>query len=152
MFFHSLGEFVLILQPTERYASYISTNPHGERQPGSVVVAHTGPAKATRQTLATDQCTVSVERDTDYVMFDHHTQMYTIVGEIKSDDSLAERQNIEQMIGLWRKKQSAMLGFTCNTQCIQPRVLLRSGNFLILYRLPHLSHTSTTSLISQYIR
>ena len=65
--------------------------------------------------------------------------MYTIVGEIKSDFSVAENQNIEQMIGLWRKNQCAMLGFTCNRELIEPRVLVRKENLLLLYRLPQLS-------------
>ena len=37
----------------------------------------------------------------------------TPVGEIKSDASEdAEVQNVEQMVGLFRQRQQAMLGFT----------------------------------------
>ena len=146
MFFQCLGEFVLLMQPTECYVAHHSNNPHGDCQPGSVVVAHTHPATLTRQHQATNQCTCSVERVADFVIFDHHTQMYTIVGAIKSDDAaLVEHQNME--LGLWRKHQSAMLGFTCNPQGIHPKVLLRSETFLIMYHLPCLSHASKPPLI-----
>ena len=73
------------------------------------------------------------------MVYNHDTEVYTIVGEIKSDSSVAENQNIEQMIGLWRKNQCAMLGFTCNRELIEPRVLIRKENVLMLYRLPQLS-------------
>lgn len=68
-------------------------------------------------------------------MFDHSTNIYTIVGEIKCDDSPAEQQNIEQMLGVWRKNQRAMLGFTCNKEFVHLRVLLGEENYLRLYRL-----------------
>ena len=141
MFFCSLGEFILKLYcpAAVPYSSYISTNPHGGCQPGSMILLHTCPAANTRQSQPDDTSTVPHERVSDYVMYNHDAEVYTIVGEIKSDTSTAENQNIEQMVGLWRKKQCAMLGFTCNYSFIQPRVLVRRENDLMIYRLPRLS-------------
>ena len=120
MFFWSLGEFILQLYcpAAVPYASYISTNPHGDCQPGSMILLHTCPAAKTRQCQPDDNDTATVahERVSDYVMYNHETKVYTIAGEIKSETSAAENQNIEQMVGLWRKKQCAMLGFTCFIQ------------------------------------
>ena len=142
MFFWSLGEFILQLYcpAAVPYASYISTNPHGDCQPGSMILLHTCPAAKTRQCQPDDTATVAQERVSDYVMYNHETKVYIIAGEIKSKTSAAENQNIEQMVGLWRKKQCAMLGFTCNNSFIQLRVLVRrEEGLLLLYRLPRLS-------------
>ena len=141
MFFYSLGEYILKLHyPTAvPYCPYISTNPHGKQQPGSMLISHSCPAAKTRQAQPDDFSTVSIERVSDFVMYNHDTEVYTIVGELTSDSSVAENQNIEQMIGLWRKNQRAMLGFTCNRKLIEPRVLLWKKNILMLSRLPQLS-------------
>ena len=72
-------------------------------------------------------------------MYNHHTGVYTIVGEIKSDIVSAENQNIEQMFALMRKKQACMLGFTCHPDRIEPRILQRKHDEMILYALPDLS-------------
>ena len=64
------------------------------------------------------------------------SSIYTIVGELKSDDTPAEQQNIEEMLGVWRKNQTALLGFTCNNESVHLRVLLAEEKQLRLYRLP----------------
>ena len=42
-FFYHLVEFILILHPNKQYVPYISTNPHGDCQPGSANITHTIP-------------------------------------------------------------------------------------------------------------
>ena len=66
--------------------------------------------------MARDVTPVSVPqvRVADYVLYEKRNAMYCIVGEIKSDNTSATAQQIEQMVGLFRKTQQAMLGFTCN--------------------------------------
>lgn len=72
-------------------------------------------------------------------MFDRVAKIYTIVGEIKSvSDEEAEEQNVEQMLGVWRKHQRAMLGFTCSKTFVLPRVLMVVDSALVLYSLPQL--------------
>lgn len=147
MFFHSLGQFVLILQCKQRYQSFISTNPHGDCQPGSAMISHTSPGKSTVRQSENSPTTQLFERVADYVIFDHQTQTYPVVGAIKSDTDDAEGQNTEQMLGLWRKNQCAMLGFTCNKTCIHPRVLLKHESTLVLYCLPQLLFDCPTTLL-----
>ena len=50
------------------------------------------PIYGRRDTGAFSQC----ERVADFIVFDHSTKTYTIVGKIKCDDGEAEQQNIEQ--------------------------------------------------------
>ena len=138
MFFYKFAEFILILRPNDQYEPYISTNPHGDCQPGSSTITHTVPKRNTRHTEANDTSSSTTERVADFVVFDHSKNIYTIVGEIKSDDSPAEQQNIEEMLGVWRKNQTAMLGFTCNNESVHLRVLLTEENHLRLYSLPEL--------------
>ena len=90
------------------------------------------------RTEANDTSSSTTERVADFVVFAHSKKIYTIVGEIKSDTSPGEKQNIEEMLGVWRKKQTAMLGFTCNKESVHLRVLLAEENQLRLYRLPEL--------------
>ena len=138
MFFYNFAEFILILRPNDQYKPYISTNPHGDCQPGSSTITQTVPKRNTRHTEANDTSSSTTERVADFVVFDHSKNIYTIVGEIKSDDSPAEQQNIEEMLGVWRKNQTAMLGFTCNNESVHLRVFLAEENHLRLYRLPEL--------------
>ena len=138
MFFYNFAEFILILRPNAQFKPYISTNPHGDCQPGSSTITHTVPKRNTRHTEANDTSSSTTERVADFVVFEHSKNIYTIVGEIKSDDSPAEQQNIEEMLGVWRKNQTAMLGFTCNNESVHLRVLLAEENQLRLYRLPEL--------------
>ena len=42
------------------------------------------------------------------------------------------------MLGVWRKHQRAMLGFTCNKAFVLPRVLMVDNNSLVLYSFPEL--------------
>ena len=67
MFFWSLGDFILKLHypTTVPYCPYISTNPHGKHQPGSMIISHSCPAAKTRQSEPDDCSTVSVERVSD---------------------------------------------------------------------------------------
>ena len=59
--------------------------------------------------------------------------------ELKSVESEAESQNVEQLIGLFHKNQQAMLGFTCNPRAIIPRILLHRQGLLELLTLQPLS-------------
>ena len=134
MFFYHLAEFILILRPNKQYVPYISTNPHGDCQPGSANITHTIPKPCTRQSEASSTTiSSSTEKVSDFVVFDHSAMIYTIVGEIKCDNDEAEQQNIQQMLGVWRKHQRAMLGFTCNETFVLPRVLMAEDNSLVLY-------------------
>lgn len=138
-FFLTLGNFVLHLPATAQYSSYISTNPHGLYQPGSATLTHSSPARHTRASACVADTRTTVERVADYAMYNHHTGVYTIVGEIKSDVVSAENQNIEQMFALMRKQQTCMFGFTCHSDRIELRVLQRKHDEMILYTLPDVS-------------
>ena len=86
----------------------------------------------TLRTEANDTSSSTTERVADFVVFEHSKKLYTIVGEIKSDTSPGEKQNIEEMLGVWRKNQTARLGFTCNKESVHLRVLLAEENHLRL--------------------
>ena len=77
-------------------------------------------------------------RYTDVSVYCHTLGLYCICGEIKSDDfDTAESQNVEQLLGLWRPNQKFMLGWTINPKAIIARMLLRSGESLVLYEVQH---------------
>ena len=121
------------------YKSACSTNPRGDAQPGNVLVILTDDCRELR-TVANTKLRKQQRRIADYVMYDRRNEMYSIVGEIKSDASEdAEVQNVEQMVGLFRQRQQAMLGFTCKNEAITLRILIQQQNTLTLTVLPPLS-------------
>ena len=98
--------------------------------------------------MARDFTPVSVPqvRVADYVLSEKRNAMYCIVGEIKSDNTSATAQQIEQMVGLFRKQQQAMLGFTCNRCTFVPRILTQKGGHLRLFQGAEVSLDDDTSL------
>lgn len=65
--------------------------------------------------------------------------MYHIVGEIKSDNTAALSQNVEQMVGLFGFDQKMMLGLVVWPEKIQPQIPVRKGDALELNRMQELS-------------
>ena len=119
--FVELGNFLINIHPLCLYTSACSTNPKGDAQPGNFLVILTDECRELRAN-STPKIRKQQRRIADYVMYDRRNDMYSIVGEIKSDArDDAEVQNVEQMVGLFRQRQQAMLGFTCNkTENIDP--------------------------------
>ena len=141
-FLTEFGKFLLQVHPADttwRYKSTHSTNPSGEAQPGSLAITHTTLRRELRTPSLLERTQAHQKSVADYVLFDKDKSRYCIVGELKSDEDGAESQNIEQMVGLFRKDQAVMLGFTCNPQAVLPRVLLQAEGTLKLYTLPTLS-------------
>ena len=138
-FFVALG--IHLPQSQEWYESTCSTNPQGACQPGNMELTLTETSREGRtSTKARKKCQ---RRVADYVMYDARNFMYSIVGEIKSaEEDAAEYQNVEQMVGLFRKEQKAMLGFTCNPSAFIPRVLIHQQHTLEMHTLQPLSLAS----------
>ena len=107
-FFMELGNFLIHIHPLylhQCYKSACSTNPRGDAQPGNLLVILTNDCRELR-TVANTKIRKQQRRIADYVMYDRRNEMYSIVGEIKSDASEdAEVQNVEQMVGLFRQRQ-----------------------------------------------
>ena len=53
-------------------------------------------------------------------------------------DAPVEPQHIEQMVGLWKGNQRAMLGLQLGGKIVVPKVLLLENTSLNLYYLPEL--------------
>lgn len=107
-----------------------STNPSGTLQPGAFEIKYISQAKETRKVEQGN----TIKTYHNKVLHDIKLECYRIVGEVKSTTDNAESQNVEQMIGLWRYNQIAMLGFTCNPKGFIPRVLVRVED--TMYLLP----------------
>ena len=121
----------------KQFTSSCSTNPQGPAQPGNMEILITDKPRELRQSKTPEK--LCQRRVADYVLYDGRNKMYSIVGESKSVESEAESQNVEQMIGLFRKNQQAMLGFICNPRAILPRILLHRQGKLELLTLQPLS-------------
>ena len=137
LFFMELGNFLIHIHPLclhQCYKSTCSTNPRGDAQPGNLLVILTDDCRELK-TVANTKIRKQQRRIADYVMYDGRNEMYSIVGEI----SKGEDANVEQMVGLFRQHQQAMLGFTCNNEAITLRILIQNQNTLTLTVLPPLS-------------
>ena len=83
------------------------------------------------------------ERYADAVVYSKTSFQNKIVIEIKDEsgtDNTAEAQHNEQMVGLWRCDQQAMLGLEFYSDTVQPKVLLRlyGKDVLNMFYLPRL--------------
>ena len=73
-------------------------------------------------------------------MYDAEKDINIIVSEVKESlNDATEAQNNEQMLGLWKKNQQAMLGLQFNGLIVIPKVLLLQSDGLHLYYLPELN-------------
>ena len=82
----------------EWYRSIATTDPSGDCQPDALEIILTDQPSNLRQ-----PCRGQVKKLSDQEscqLLDYHNRMY---GELKSDKVEAESQNIEQMVGLFRK-------------------------------------------------
>ena len=60
--------------------------------------------------------------------YDKITFINVMVSEVKeSENSAIEAQNNEQMLGLWKGSQQAMLGLEVYGHCVRPKVLSLNG-------------------------
>ncbi len=109
----------------------ISTNPKGFYQPGSLSVEWVTPAKNTRSESGV--VTTAQERVADFVVVNQG--VYTVVGEIKTEERGGETQNLEQMVGLFQKDQKVMLGLVVNPTYITPQILVRGQEKITCYYL-----------------
>ena len=134
-FFTSLGRFVTLLDETSKCESFLSTNTHGVYQPGSLKVTWVTKAHQTRQG-SSSVVEAEQERVSDFVVWDPVKNIYIITGEIKSSDyEPALFQVKEQMIGLLKANQTAILGLVVWPSEILPIILKRSGNVMKWYYL-----------------
>ena len=92
-----------------------STSPSGSQQPGSCSVGRLCLQRKTRANQGAREMLSTPEhhdRVADVVFWNPTKEVYSIVGEVKGDpDEPADDQNTEQMVGLWKPHQKAMLGF-----------------------------------------
>ena len=151
-FAHTFARFLLNILPEDqqcRFESSLSTTLGGgggrtgdiisikDSQAGSASVMYVFKKRPTRneaEKMVVEQKT----RYADVSVYCHTLNLYCICGEIKSDEEdIAEGQNMEQLLGLWRPNQKFMLGWTLNPRVISIRLLIRSRDKLVLYEVQY---------------
>ena len=88
-------------------------------------VAWITPARYDRRSESGGDVVTHQERVADFVVLNKQFH-YSVVGEIKSETTGGNRQNVEQMVGLWQSGQKMMLGLVVNPKEILPHVLALS--------------------------
>ena len=116
---------------------YFHTTSTGGPQPGALYLRWSLPCrelKATSSKVVKRQSTLN-ERYADNIVYDTTNTINVIVSEVKeSEGSAIESQNNEQMLGLWKGSQQAMLGFDVQGHCVRPKVLcLYEGKLMMCY-------------------
>ena len=125
-FFECVGELARL---NRMYiSSEISTHTKGDAQPGATTFEYIIPRYKTKNSASNNShVAIAQFRVADFVIWDEKTDVYHIVGEIKSDDKeIADNQCKEQMLGLFSKQQKIMLGLIIWPSTIQPIILRRS--------------------------
>lgn len=105
----------------------------GAPQPGAFVVKWSIPKRVNLS--GGQRSEIPKERYADNVTYDKLTYINVITSEVKeNEDSAIEAQNNEQIVGLWKHSQQAMLGLEARGFTVRPKVLcLVDGQFTMCY-------------------
>ena len=114
----------------------------GPTQPGACYIKWETPPRHIRSESDAPVVTLH-ERYADAIVYSKASLQNKVVIEIKDEigtDKTAEAQHNEQMVGLWRCDQHAMLGLEFYSDTVQPKVLLRlyGKDVLNMFYLPRL--------------
>ena len=123
----------LVLSLNKDFEVYHTTSSLGDSQPGMCSVQWELLKKGTRQNQEEAAAAMhTFNRYPDFTVQKENT--FHIVGEIKSTDSVAIGQNLEQMIGLFKPNQTMMVGLVIWPHQIQPQILYRIRGTFELHR------------------
>ena len=129
-FVDALGEYADLCMRLDVVTSatqflYLHSTAKGPPQPGATIVKWSLPKRVTANTSNTSvpRNSKKNERYADNILYDSKTFINVVVSEVKErEDTPSEAQNNEQMLGLWKGSQKAMLGlelaghfYTCST-------------------------------------
>ena len=118
-----------------------STSLNGDSQPGALEVTWRVETHSDRQ-AANNKNEYYQERVADVVAYHRETQFYTVVVELKSDETDTLAQHLEQMVGLFYPTQKILLGLSFHPSKIRVRVLQRNEHELRVINFRDLPHTS----------
>lgn len=114
-----------------------STSTPGEAQPGAFNVKWSLKGKLPFKR----------ERYSDNVIYDKVNVINVCNSEVKESPEVAiESQHNEQMIGLWKPSQKAMLGFEAQDQTLRPKVLTLDDDGFNMYYLKEMNLNNADDL------
>ena len=121
--------------------AYMSTNPNGDSQPGSMKCGWCIQKPALREESSDATVIDMHNRVADAVMFDTEAGLYTVVAEVKGGDDVGGglEQNVEQMLGLFQCGQTRMLGIVLDSANVRLLFLQLKDDTLTLRRMLELS-------------
>ena len=156
---HNLGKFLAqcIRGGAGRYESCHSTNaggsgPAGDKdmQAGSSIVKYVMSKREMRNSSSNEESLPNGKRRfSDVSTYDHEKEIYIAAGEVKSSPDMALSQNLEQMLGLWRAKQTFMLGWTINPANLYMRILVRQDHEITLYNVALPNNANSILLLAR---
>ena len=87
------------------------------------------------------------KRYADCIIHDTCTALNVAIIEVKLDEHAAvELQNNEQMLGLWKEHQCAILGLEARGHTVQPKILLGYNDALAMHYLTELNVEKATDM------
>lgn len=128
----------------KQYLSLMSTST-GETQPGAAIVKWLLPPS--HNTNPTQEILHTYERYADCVLYDTFNFMNIVVVEIKVEESDPSTSlNNEQMVGLWKTGQIAMLGLEVSTSVVKPKIFLLHDGCLKMFHLKYFDISNPNEL------
>lgn len=98
---------------------FIHNTSTGSPQPGALYIKWSLSTTTERKRKV-----ITRERYSDHIAYSTINSINVIVSEVKeSEDTAVEAQNNEQMLGLWKGSQQAMLGLEVQGHTVRPKVL-----------------------------
>ena len=124
----------------------LSSTAKGKFQPGALFLNWSLPKRPLRANDENLRYTIPHEKYADNVVYDSEKKVNIVVCEVKVDaDAPVEPQHIEQMVGLWKGNQRAMLGLQLGGKIVVPKVVLLENTSLNLYYLPELDLSNSAA-------
>ena len=130
-FFSSLGQYANCCCSNELQHRFLHSTSKGAFEPGAFFLKWSVPARKGKTNVYTR------ERYADAVIYDTSCCLNKVVCEIKENkDDNPESQSNEQMVGLWKGGQVAMLRLEFSSGYVRPKVLLLVTNAMHMFYLP----------------
>ena len=153
----TLGIYVNMATNNRHQYMYLQSTSTGFTQPGALFVNWSLPSRTLRR-QSPERIIHTNERYADCIIYDSYNCVNVVVVEVKEDEEEAsESQNNEQMVGLWKTGQIAMLGLEFHTNTVRPKILALIDDVMHMFYLNSLDlkdsndFSALTKLIMSFV-
>ena len=146
----ALGNYVNMATNNRRQYMYLQSTATGFSQPGALFMNWSLPSRTLRS-QSLERIIHTNERYADCIIYDRYNCVNVVVVEVKeNEEEASESQNNEQMVGLWKTGQIAMLGLEFHTNTVGPKILALIDDAMHMFYLNSLDLRDANDFSAAY--